>query len=40
MLSQQHRFANQILHPQRQQAYKVHMCGLCHALEIIKEATA
>lgn len=32
MLTQQHRFANQILHPQRQQAYKTHMCGLCHAL--------
>jgi hypothetical protein len=32
MLTQQHRFANQILHPQRQRAYKTHMCGLCHAL--------
>lgn len=32
MLTKQHRFASQILHPKERQVYKTHMCGLCHAL--------
>ncbi len=32
MLTKQHRFAAQILHPKERQVYKTHMCGLCHAL--------
>lgn len=32
MLTKQHRFAAQILHPREKQVYKTHMCGLCHAL--------
>ena len=32
MLNKQHCFAQSIISPEKQQIYKTHMCGLCHAL--------
>jgi hypothetical protein len=32
MLTKQHYFASKITHPLTKQVYRLHMCGLCHAL--------